>query len=146
MTSYLASIYDEMSHNVVYLFSIHDEMTDIVVYIFNPKFGQLPSGMTILPLVLNQSNISNCLLTIAYRMTFDLVSCSAAVQNCLKISFFVLKHRALKTLLRYERIGELQYKDYLLTLFQSKFMKFKARVLRVIVRQQYRITIRNLRY
>ena len=73
-------------------------------------------------------------------MTFDLVSCSAAVQNCLKIgSFFVLKRRALKTLLRYLRIGELQYKDYLLTLFQSKFMKFKARVLRVIVRQQYGI-------
>ena len=92
-------------------------------------------------------SISNCLLTIAYRMTFDLVSSSAAVQNCLKIgSFFVLKHRALKTLLRYQRIGELQYKDYLLTLFQSKFMKFKARVLRVIVRQQYGITIRNLRY
>ena len=91
--------------------------------------------------------ISNCLLTIAYRMTFDLVSSSAAVQNCLKIgSFFVLKHRALKTLLRYQRIGELQYKDYLLTLFQTKFVKFKARVLRVIVRQQYEITIRNLRY
>ena len=86
-------------------------------------------------------NISNCLLTIAYRMTFDLVFCSAAVQNCLKISsFFVLKHRALKTLLRYQRIGELQFKD-LLTLFQSKFMKFKARVLRVILRQQYGITI-----
>ena len=91
--------------------------------------------------------ISNCLLTIAYRMTFDLVSSSAAVQNCLKIgSFFVLKHRALKTLLRYQRIGKLQYKGYLLTLFQSKFVKFKARVLRVIVRQQYEITIRNLRY
>ena len=75
-------------------------------------------------------------------MTFDLVSSSAAVQNCLKIgSFFVLKHRALKTLLRYQRIGELQHKDYILTLFQSKFMKFKARVWRVIVRQQYGITI-----
>ena len=80
-------------------------------------------------------------------MTFDLVSSSIAVQNYLKIcSFFVLKHRALKTLLRYQRIGELQYKEYLLTLIQSKFRQFKARVLRVIIRQQHGITIRNFRY
>ena len=72
VTSYLVSINDEMSHNVIYSFSIYDERTLNVVHIFStPSLGSYQADMTISPLALNQSKLLKYFqLIIIYFITY----------------------------------------------------------------------------